>query len=530
MRKSAFLWMLILLGTVVFMPRAQATWHTVMGENFERPFYQWPWTTAGRTWFVTPGWAHWGIQAYIYHGNEETGQSAWCYGYPNTTDPEYDNYPRNFFTYMRWGPFDLSDAEAALAGFYLLDRTEAGGDSVYWAASVQGDATELGRGGSHSGTCNWEARYMDFADLRDANGDSVSLLGEPTVYIYFLFRSDADASVDIGSFIDDLDIAWDDGLFDLQAIRLTLLGTDSTELPATPAWGDTVIAQFRWVTFGNGLLPPFYLTASYDDIPEVDMEINWAEGQQQYMTYYPAKVMTEGDHEYLFELDPMDDIAESYEDNNTISMSFHVDLPNFPPTFTWLRPGAEPDTAEESYLLQWDVFDAEDDAVIYLYYDTDTLDYNGYIIPGGAGISEDDDPDTLRWTVAHFPDGEELWPYARVDDPINSIQLYADAPIIIRRSAATTPQIIPRTFQLSQNYPNPFNEATTIQFTITRAGPVTLRVTDLLGKEARVLLSDRLSHGTYSTTFNAAGWSSGLYFYTLSSSEGSLTRKMILLK
>ena len=291
-----------------------------------------------------------------------------------------------------------------------------------------------------------------------------------------------------------------------------------------------MIAQFRWVTFGNGLLPPFYLTASYDDIPEVDMEINWAEGQQQYMTYYPAKVMTEGDHEYSFELDPMDDIAESYEDNNTISMSFHVDLPNFPPTFTWLRPGAEPDTAEESYLLQWDVFDAEDNAVIYLYYDTDTLDYNGYIIPGGAGISEDDDPDTLRWIVAHFPDGEELWPYARVDDPINSIQLYADAPIIIRRSAATTPQIIPWTFQLSQNYPNPFNEATTIQFTITRAGPVTLRVTDLLGKEVRVLISDRLSPGTHSIAFNAAGWSSGLYFYTLSSSEGNVARKMILLK
>ena len=172
------------------MPRAQATWHTIMGENFERPFSQWPWRTAGHNWFVIPGWAHWGIQATIFHTGGS--QSAWCYGFPNTHDPEYDTYPSNFYTYMRWGPFDLSNAEAALAGFYLLDRTEAGGDSVYWAASVNADATELGIGGSHSGTCNWEARYMDFANLRNANGDSVSLLGEPMVYIYFLFQIEID--------------------------------------------------------------------------------------------------------------------------------------------------------------------------------------------------------------------------------------------------------------------------------------------------------------------------------------------------
>jgi hypothetical protein len=59
---------------------------------------------------------------------------------------------------------------------------------------------------------------------------------------------------------------------------------------------------------------------------------------------------------------------------------------------------------------------------------------------------------------------------------------------------------------------------------------VTLRVTDLLGKEVQVLLNHRLSPGTHHLQFNGAGLSSGLYFYTLSSPEGNLTRKMILLK
>jgi hypothetical protein len=242
--------------------------------------------------------------------------------------------------------------------------------------------------------------------------------------------------------------------------------------------------------------------------------------------------MTTGDHTYSFEIDPMNDIEETYEDNNSIDSTFHVDEPNFPPQFSWVRPGLEPDTADESYLLQWDVEDIEDDALIYLYYDTDSLGFDGYVIPGGVGISEDNGPDTLRWIVAHFPNGRELWPYARVDDPVNSIQLYAHAPIVVSHGAATPRATgpTPMTFNLSQNFPNPFNEATTIRFSVLRPGLATLRVTDLLGHERCVLVHERLSPGDYRVTLDAAGWSSGLYLYTLSSPEGCLTRKMILLK
>jgi hypothetical protein len=119
-----------------------------------------------------------------------------------------------------------------------------------------------------------------------------------------------------------------------------------------------------------------------------------------------------------------------------------------------------------------------------------------------------------------------------VDDPVNSIQLYAEAPIVIRHGSEARPRkdILLPAFSLSQNFPNPFNETTSIRFSIASTGAVRLQVSDLLGHKTCVLLNERLSPGAYEMTWNAAGWASGLYFCTLSSSQGNLTRKMILLK
>ncbi len=88
----------------------------------------------------------------------------------------------------------------------------------------------------------------------------------------------------------------------------------------------------------------------------------------------------------------------------------------------------------------------------------------------------------------------------------------------------------PRTFALEQNYPNPFNPATTIRFTIPEAEFVTLKIFDLLGREVATLLNQQMSNGIYTTTWDARGFVSGTYFYTLKTGHFSQTRKLILLK
>ena len=87
-----------------------------------------------------------------------------------------------------------------------------------------------------------------------------------------------------------------------------------------------------------------------------------------------------------------------------------------------------------------------------------------------------------------------------------------------------------RDFSLKQNYPNPFNPNTKIEFTLTKAGNVTLEVYDVNGKLVETLIDGYMNAGKRSLDFNAAGLSSGTYFYKISANGYTDTKKMLLVK
>jgi hypothetical protein len=89
---------------------------------------------------------------------------------------------------------------------------------------------------------------------------------------------------------------------------------------------------------------------------------------------------------------------------------------------------------------------------------------------------------------------------------------------------------VARAFELAQNYPNPFNPTTTIRYQIPTAETVSLKVYDVLGKEVATLVSGRQEAGSYAVEFNAAGLSSGVYFYRLQAGGFVETKKMMLVK
>ncbi len=89
---------------------------------------------------------------------------------------------------------------------------------------------------------------------------------------------------------------------------------------------------------------------------------------------------------------------------------------------------------------------------------------------------------------------------------------------------------IPTIFALHQNYPNPFNPSTTIQFDLISTEHVTLKIYNTLGREITTLVDANLTPGTYKVPFTAENLSSGIYFYTLTSSTITKTQKMVLLK
>ena len=88
----------------------------------------------------------------------------------------------------------------------------------------------------------------------------------------------------------------------------------------------------------------------------------------------------------------------------------------------------------------------------------------------------------------------------------------------------------PAAFSVAQNSPNPFNPTTTISFSIPEAGNVSIDVFNVAGQKVDTIASGFMSAGSHSVTWNADGFSAGVYFYSVKSGDLSRTMKMTLLK
>jgi len=88
---------------------------------------------------------------------------------------------------------------------------------------------------------------------------------------------------------------------------------------------------------------------------------------------------------------------------------------------------------------------------------------------------------------------------------------------------------------LGSAYPNPFNPSTRIAFRVGSPGPVRLAIHDAAGRLTRTLVSESMSAGEYTATWDGNDRSgrrvsSGVYFYRLELDGYSETRKMVMLK
>lgn len=88
----------------------------------------------------------------------------------------------------------------------------------------------------------------------------------------------------------------------------------------------------------------------------------------------------------------------------------------------------------------------------------------------------------------------------------------------------------PSGFTLAQNYPNPFNPRTEISYTLQNNSRIKLAIYDLTGRELAVLVNGDENAGQHSTVFTGEDLTSGIYFCTLQTPSGVLTKKMTLVK
>ena len=119
-----------------------------------------------------------------------------------------------------------------------------------------------------------------------------------------------------------------------------------------------------------------------------------------------------------------------------------------------------------------------------------------------------------------------------------------DGSLAFQRAIANLEQLlaalVPKETALLANYPNPFNPETWIPYQLAEPAEVTLHIYAINGKLVRTLALGHQPAGLYQTRTRAAYWdgknalgeaiASGIYFYTLTASEFTSTRKMLIRK
>ena len=85
-------------------------------------------------------------------------------------------------------------------------------------------------------------------------------------------------------------------------------------------------------------------------------------------------------------------------------------------------------------------------------------------------------------------------------------------------------------FTLMQNYPNPFNPSTKIKYVIPEKSFVSLKLYDILGNCAAQLVDTEQDAGIHELTLNAADYSSGVYFYTITAGKFTASKKLVIIK
>ena len=81
-----------------------------------------------------------------------------------------------------------------------------------------------------------------------------------------------------------------------------------------------------------------------------------------------------------------------------------------------------------------------------------------------------------------------------------------------------------------QNRPNPYKEETTIAFVLPKAGPTQLLITDISGRQIR-LIEQYYEAGYHEVNIDKAMLGvSGVLMYQLSTSDNHAVRKMVVLE
>ena len=139
--------------------------------------------------------------------------------------------------------------------------------------------------------------------------------------------------------------------------------------------------------------------------------------------------------------------------------------------------------------------------------------------------------DSVRFVSGRLPNNTRIFWHVRAQNvggnsSYSAVWNFTTSPVGI----VVCPGAVPNVFKLYQAYPNPFNPTTTIRLDLPLSGAVKLEVFNMLGQVVATLINGNMEAGAYSVTWNAANFSSGVYFYRINAGKFTDIHKMVLIK
>ena len=155
---------------------------------------------------------------------------------------------------------------------------------------------------------------------------------------------------------------------------------------------------------------------------------------------------------------------------------------------------------------------------------TSTGLYSTTNLNGNATVWAQEGPNTIGNVVCTMVKGRDTDGFVAV--ATHGMGIYSASLVTSVEDGSSTPV----DYSLSQNYPNPFNPSTTISFSLPTENHVKISLFDALGREIQNIANREYSAGNHSINFNAAGLTSGVYFYRIEAGSFVQSKKMILMK
>ncbi len=170
-------------------------------------------------------------------------------------------------------------------------------------------------------------------------------------------------------------------------------------------------------------------------------------------------------------------------------------------------------------LLSWDPPGASvptSDLLMYKVYRDDYLIAVVYIPTASFNDLGLDDGTYFYYVTAVYEDGES--------EPSNTVEVTIPC-VGIDNEIISYNDIF-----LKQNFPNPFSQNTTISYYISTSTNVKLQIYNVKGELISTLFDEYKLPDDYSVVWNAKNMSSGIYFYKLETDNGSITKKMLIVR